>query len=132
MERITPPSFSVLKPVFGFLESPASVREALKVKNLEVGYYYPLLPPLNFSINGGQKIIITGFNGIGKSTLLKTLTGHLAAISGKYIFADSVRLGYFEQDIQWENPSRTPLQIITATAADWPKSSRPKINKKTK
>jgi ATPase subunit of ABC transporter with duplicated ATPase domains len=114
MQRITPPSFSVLKPVFSFLESPALVREALKVRNLEVGYYYPLLPPLNFSINGGQKIIITGFNGIGKSTLLKTLTGHIAKISGEYTFADSVRLGYFEQDIKWGNPFQTPLQIITA------------------
>ncbi|MGO0916507.1 ATP-binding cassette domain-containing protein, partial [Clostridioides difficile] len=42
------------------------------ITNLEVGYYYSLLPKLNFSVDGGQKIVITGFNGIGKSTLLKT------------------------------------------------------------
>jgi ATPase subunit of ABC transporter with duplicated ATPase domains len=129
MQRITPPSFSVLKPVFSFLESPALVREALKVRNLEVGYYYPLLPPLNFSINGGQKIIIIGFNGIGKSTLLKTLTGHIAKISGEYTFADSVRLGYFEQDINGEILSRhhcrllrpvTRLSVMKRYAANFP------------
>ncbi len=114
VERIAPPSVSVSKPKFCFLESPCSIQEALNVKNLEIGYYYPLLPPLNFTINSGQKIVITGFNGIGKSTLLKTLTGYIAKISGEFTFSDSVQLGYYEQDIIWENPSLTPLELITA------------------
>jgi ATPase subunit of ABC transporter with duplicated ATPase domains len=77
-----------------------------------VGYYYPLLPPLNFAINRGQKIVISGFNGIGKSTLLKTLTGYIGKISGEFTLSDAVRLEYYEQDILWENPSLTPLEII--------------------
>ncbi|MCQ4922027.1 ATP-binding cassette domain-containing protein [Tissierella carlieri] len=113
MERIAPPSVTIPKPDFYFLESPSSAHEVLKVKNLEVGYYYSLLPPLNFTINGGQKIVITGFNGIGKSTLLKTLTGYIEKISGEFMFDNSVRLGYYEQDITWEDPLLTPIQIIT-------------------
>jgi ATPase subunit of ABC transporter with duplicated ATPase domains len=112
IERIAPPSVSVSKPDFAFLENSCSVQEVLKVKNLEVGYYYPLLPPLNFAINRGQKIVISGFNGIGKSTLLKTLTGYIEKISGEFTLSDAVRLEYYEQDILWENPSHTPLEII--------------------
>jgi ATPase subunit of ABC transporter with duplicated ATPase domains len=113
LERIAPPSFTVSKPTFQFTAYPGQFQEALKVKNLEVGYHYPLLPPLNFVVESGQKIVITGFNGIGKSTLLKTLTGNIAKISGEYIFAAPVRIGYYEQELKWEAPSQTPIQIIS-------------------
>ena len=45
----------------------------LEVKNLEIGYYSSLLPEMNFSIPSGEKIAITGFNGIGKSTLISCI-----------------------------------------------------------
>lgn len=114
MARIAPPSASVSKPDFSFLETTGSSQEMLNVKNLEIGYNYPLLSLQNLTINRGQKIVITGFNGIGKSTLLKTLTGQIKKMSGDFIFADTVRLGYYEQDIIWESPCQSPLEIITA------------------
>lgn len=112
LERLEPPSF-VDKPRFVFPKTELSTFNALVVKNLEVGYYYPILPKLNFSIDGGQKIVITGFNGIGKSTLLKTLVGQIPSISGSFKFADNVKIGYYEQDLNWADTSKTPYEIIS-------------------
>ncbi len=114
LERVAPPSGSLVRPTFRFSESPGATNEALEVMDLEVGYDYPLLPPLNMSVHGGERTVITGFNGIGKSTLLKTLMGCIPKLSGKFTFASSVCLGYYEQDLRWETPSLTPLQIIAA------------------
>lgn len=112
MERLAPPAF-VHKPSIQFKETSLSAHKALVVHDLEIGYNNPLLPKLNFSVMGGQKLVITGFNGIGKSTLLKTLVQHIPALSGRFRFADPVKIGYFEQDLSWENDSRTPIQIIS-------------------
>lgn len=111
LERLAPPGF-VERPVFRFREAGLLAQKALSVTDLEVGYAAPLLPKLNFSVGGGQKLVITGFNGIGKSTLLKTLVGALPKLSGRYQFADPVKLGYYEQDLKWADASRTPMQII--------------------
>ena len=62
-----------IKPTFNFLALPLTNTEHLCVSHLAVGYYYPVLSEVDFAIKGGQKVVITGFNGIGKSTLLKTL-----------------------------------------------------------
>jgi ATPase subunit of ABC transporter with duplicated ATPase domains len=86
---------------------------ALNVNDLEVGYSNSLLPKLSFSVLGGQKLLIKGFNGIGKSTLLKTLVQRISAIAGSFQFAQSVKIGYFEQDLTWEDGSKTPIQIIS-------------------
>lgn len=79
-----------------------------------VGYDKPLLPKLTFSIRGGQKIVIAGFNGIGKSTLLKTLVGQIPCVAGAFRFAEQVSIGYYEQDLIWENDSMTPIEIVAS------------------
>ncbi|WP_394912334.1 ABC-F family ATP-binding cassette domain-containing protein [uncultured Robinsoniella sp.] len=112
LERIAPPNFTT-KPVIQFQETEISPGKALTVSNLEIGYYYPLLSKISFVVNGGQKLVITGFNGIGKSTLLKTLIGKIPKLAGGFKFLDQVKIGYYEQDLRWEDPNRTPLQIIS-------------------
>lgn len=112
LERLEPPSY-VEKPRFVFPKTTLSSFRALSVKNLEVGYYYPILPKLNFSIEGGQKFVITGFNGIGKSTLLKTLVGQIPCMSGDFKFSDNVKIGYYEQDLNWADNNKTPYEIIS-------------------
>ena len=68
---------------------------------------------MKFEVRNGEKLVITGFNGIGKSTLLKTLMGQIPAISGGFRFSDAIKkTGYFEQDLVWENPNDIPLNII--------------------
>lgn len=117
VERITPPKHSHSIDI-EFKKMPLASQKALVVKDLEIGYTSPLLPKLNFTVRGGEKFVITGFNGIGKSTLLKTLIGQIEAISGSFRFIDRVKIGYYEQDLVWENKELTPLQIISEQFQD--------------
>ncbi len=111
IDRISAPE-AAPKPNFRFESLPITTEKTLVVKKLEIGYYYSLLPKLNFEVLSGQKIVITGFNGIGKSTLLKTLVGEIPPVSGGFQFADTIRIAYFEQDLKWEDTLRTPVQIV--------------------
>lgn len=95
-----------------FNYQPISSDRFLKVENLEIGYTSSLLPPINFEIRSGTKLAITGFNGIGKSTLLKTLIGQLKPILGSYTFVDNAKIAYFEQEHHFDNPNLTPLEEI--------------------
>lgn len=121
MERMDAPVLTQ-KPAIQFQELPLINHTVLEVQDLEVGYKNSLLPKINFSISGGQKLVITGFNGIGKSTLLKTMMGIIPAIAGDFHFARQVKTGYYEQDLKWANGSWTPMQIIS--------DAYPKLNKK--
>ena len=105
-------------PHFHFPALPLTNTEHLRVKHLAVGYHYPVLSDIEFSIKGGQKVVITGFNGIGKSTLLKTLIGQIPAMQGHFKFSDQVIFGYFEQDLSWDEPEQTPIQIISNAHPD--------------
>lgn len=102
-----------IKPFFHFSELPLTETEHLRINRLSVGYQYPILSNISFSVKGGQKVVITGFNGIGKSTLLKTLVGQLNALQGTFSFSEQVKLGYFEQDLLWDDIYRTPIQIVS-------------------
>lgn len=103
---------TALKPNFQFTSLPISSEKVLKVKNLEIGYQQPLLRKLRFEVTSGEKVVITGFNGIGKSTLLKTLLSEIPAISGSFRFGETVKPAYLQQDLVWENDKETPVQIV--------------------
>ena len=105
-------------PHFHFPVLPLTNTEHLLVKHLAVGYHYPVLSDIDFSIKGGQKVVITGFNGIGKSTLLKTLIGQIPSMQGHFKFSDQVTFGYFEQDLIWDEPEQTPIQIVSNVHPD--------------
>lgn len=102
-----------------------SYRDVLKVKNLSIGYDKELCK-LSFNLERQDKLGIIGENGIGKSTLIKTLTGLIPPLSGKYIYGDKVSIGYFSQnfenldnnntvyeEIDKSYPSMTPNEIRT-------------------
>lgn len=101
-----------IKPIFHFPVLPLTNTEHLLVSHLAVGYYDPVLSDIDFAIKGGQKVVITGFNGIGKSTLLKTLIGQLPALHGQFRFSSQVTFGYFEQDLIWTDSDKNPIQIL--------------------
>lgn len=113
LDKIEVPEQKENKPFFHFASLPLTETEHLTVKNLSTGYDYPILSGLNFSVKGGQKVVVTGFNGIGKSTLLKTLVKQIPPLQGNFSFSQQVTVGYFEQDLQWHNPKQTPIQIVS-------------------
>lgn len=88
MEKIEKPSFTS-KPHFRFNCIQSTAQVILEVNGLEVGYYYPLLPKMKFDVQNEEKLVITGFNGIGKSTLLKTIMGEIKPISGNFKFSET-------------------------------------------
>ncbi|MDC7291750.1 ATP-binding cassette domain-containing protein [Blautia schinkii] len=109
-----------IKPVFRFSKLPLTDTTHLMVRHLSVGYQYPVLSDIYFTIKGGQKVVITGFNGIGKSTLLKTLIGQIPILQGEFSVSEQVTIGYFEQDLVWADGTMTPLQIISNAYPDLP------------
>jgi ATPase subunit of ABC transporter with duplicated ATPase domains len=109
MERIDRPE-TALKPTFEFKESRGSSRYVFEGTDLEIGYTTPLLPKLSMTIERGEKIAIVGCNGVGKSTLLKTILGKIKPLSGKAIQGDFLYPSYFEQEVKAENI--TPIDEI--------------------
>lgn len=100
-----------IKPTFKFTESRASSRFVFTTEDLVLGYDEALTKPLNFTLERNQKIALRGMNGIGKSTLLKTLLGIIKPFDGKVELGDYLEVGYFEQESSREN-SNTPMDEI--------------------
>lgn len=91
------------KPEFEFKSARTSGRVIFETKDLVIGYDKPLSKPINFKLERNQKIAITGANGLGKTTLVKSLLGHLKPISGFVIRGEFLEIGYFEQEIKEAN-----------------------------
>lgn len=112
MERLEPPTFNKTHQIH-FKEIPFLGKKSLEIRNLTIGYDKPLINNLNLKLNNMEKVAITGFNGIGKTTLLKTLVGEIPSLKGEYHFHPQIKIGYFEQDFVWEDKKKTPLQLIS-------------------
>ena len=87
-------------------------QEVLKFSNLTVGYEDKVvLEDLNFLMKQNQKIAILGHNGVGKSTILKTIIGQIPALSGSFIWNPSADLNYFAQEEIYDNVT-TPIEYL--------------------
>ncbi|KRM71955.1 hypothetical protein FC34_GL000935 [Lacticaseibacillus brantae DSM 23927] len=113
MDVLTPPSTRPT-PNFRFPYAATATQILLTTTDLEIGYTKALLPALNFSIGNHQTVVLKGFNGIGKSTLIKTIINEIKPISGEFEVASTVQFGYFKQDLKWPNPLATALQYLQA------------------
>lgn len=102
------------KPHFHFKEARTPSRFVITAKDLVLGYDEPLTKPLDFTLERGQKIAIRGVNGLGKTTLLRTLLGLLAPLSGTVELGDFVEPGYFEQESASDN-DKTALEDVWET-----------------
>ena len=89
------------KPEFYFKEARTPGKMLFETEDLIIGYdkNAPLSKPINLRMERGEKIAIIGTNGIGKSTLLKSLLGIVPALSGKVELGDYLYKGYFEQEM---------------------------------
>ncbi len=83
-----------------------SGKMVLTVKNLQIGYDKPIAE-VSFELFRGQKLAIIGENGIGKSTLLKTLNGDIPKLGGEFEYGYHVEKGYFDQQMEFSNPENT-------------------------
>ena len=116
------------KPEFHFLEARTAGKYIFETKDLVIGYDEPLSRPLNLVMERGQKAVLVGANGIGKTTLLKSILGLTPALSGSVELGDYLSIGYFEQEMApgntntcldeiWkEFPSYTQYQVRSALA----------------
>ncbi|QJW48584.1 ABC-F family ATP-binding cassette domain-containing protein [bacterium BFN5] len=91
------------KPSFKFNEARTPSRNVVEATDLVLGYEEPLTKPVSFVLERGQKVAIRGVNGLGKTTLLKTVMGKIAPIAGKVELGDYLFPGYFEQETSRDN-----------------------------
>ena len=83
--------------------------DVLSVSNLAIGYETPL-SVVSFELKKGEKLGILGGNGLGKSTLLKTLVDKIPALSGDFYYGTNVQIGYFDQQMAMYTSNKTVLQ----------------------
>lgn len=91
------------KPQFNFKEGRTAGRLIFETKDLVIGYNDPLSKPLNLIMERGQKIALIGANGLGKTTLLRSILGQIKSVSGEVELGDNLQIGYFEQEIKDKN-----------------------------
>ncbi|MFB1114952.1 ABC-F family ATPase [Dickeya dadantii] len=90
-------------PFIRFDQDKKLFRNALEIDGLTKGFDNgPLFSQLKMLVEVGEKVAILGTNGIGKSTLLKTLVGELTPESGTVKWSENVRIGYYAQDHEYE------------------------------
>ena len=106
------------KPQFQFMAARASGKEVAAARDLVIGYDEPLSRPLSLSVERGQKIALTGANGIGKTTLLKSILGIVPALSGQVRLGDYLEIGYFEQETAPGN-TRTSIEELWQEFPDY-------------
>lgn len=116
------------KPEFLFRQARTSDKLIFQTEDLVIGYDRPLSKPLNLLLERGQRVAIVGANGIGKTTLLKSLLGEIPPISGGVSLGGNQFIGYFEQEIKEDNtntciedvwnefPSMTQYEVRRALA----------------
>ena len=93
------------KPEFNFKVGRTPGKYIFETKNLVIGYDSPLSKPLDLAMERGQKIALVGANGIGKTTLLKSILGLIPALEGTVELGENLQIGYFEQEGDHDNSS---------------------------
>ena len=110
VERISAPQKSKVYH-FHFPMASSTGKDVLTTTDLEIGYSEPLLEPLNIAVLRGDKVAITGKNGIGKSTFIKTILEVIPKLSGDFKWIDTAKIAYFEQDSKFKE-NLTPFQVV--------------------
>lgn len=119
MIKIEPPNkYDLTTFKTNFLINKQSGKDVIYVKDLEVGYE-KAIQKVSFNLYRGQKLAIIGENGIGKSTLLKTLVGSIDKISGEFEFGHNVEIGYFDQQMALLNSEKTVFEDFSEEFPDY-------------
>jgi len=100
-----------IKPSFKFREARTPGKIIFYAENLVIGYDEPLTRPLNLQLERGWKVAVKGVNGLGKTTLLKTLMGLIPPVSGCVTHDQFLVPGYFEQEAEGKNTATAMEEI---------------------
>ena len=106
------------KPEFHFRTARTSGKVIFETKELVIGYDEPLSRPLNIGMERGEKIALVRANGIGKTTLLKSILGLVEPFSGSVTRGDYQEIGYFEQESDQKNTT-TCIEEIWKLFPSW-------------
>jgi len=103
LKKIEKPD-EIIKPKFAFQHKKGATKNILTINSIEIGYNNSvILPKLSLSVSRGDKIVFKGFNGIGKTTLLKSIYGDLPIISGNIEFGEGIETVFLKQEEDYEN-----------------------------
>lgn len=97
-----------------FAELPTTGQDVVSTQNLTIGYHpsKPLLSNLDLVVRSGERVVILGPNGHGKSTLLKTIIGELSPLAGSSHIGASVKIGYLAQEQDILDPNKNALETL--------------------
>ncbi len=109
---------------FSFPYTELSTKDLLTVKDLKIGYDKQLIPDVTLKLTSVDKVWIRGTNGVGKTTLIKTLLRRLPPIGGTFSFHVAAKIGYIEQDLKFDNPN---LSAYQAYASAFPSATQKDI-----
>lgn len=113
MDRMDRPETDDRSIHFHFHSDKDSGNEVLDVDRAVVGYNdQKLAGPLSFSVRKPQRVGIIGPNGIGKSTLLKSILDRIPLISGSIKLGANLQIGYYDQEQQQLHPEKSVLNEV--------------------
>ncbi len=110
--KLDKPTNSSRRVKMAFENKRATRDVILEAKNLSIGYDFPILSNIDFTMRGYDKLAIIGPNGTGKTTLLKVIEKKLAPIGGKVDFLREYKIGYFDQNQEDLNYNKTVFEEI--------------------
>lgn len=119
IERIKPPKADKTYR-FRFPFSSGTGRDVLKTNLLEIGYGYSLLEPLTMTIMKQEKVAITGENGVGKSTFIKTILNKIPSLAGSFTWINTAKIAYFAQDEKYPD-NITAFEVVHHRYPDFTK-----------
>ncbi len=111
MEKIEDPQSDDVTFHAKFHAARRGGNRVLEVKDLQIGYDHPLCK-VNLQIMQGERVAVIGPNGHGKSTLMKTLMGQVAPLSGSYLLGHQIDVGYFDQELAQFDSTKTVLEEV--------------------
>ena len=112
MDRITPPKHKN-KVRINFTSERPSGKEVLILRNLTIGYPgKTMVHDISLQINKGDRVAVIGQNGIGKSTLLKTIMKKLNPQNGSIKYGAALDVGYYDQELQLLDPTKTVIDTV--------------------
>ncbi|MGI8145654.1 ribosomal protection-like ABC-F family protein [Staphylococcus haemolyticus] len=97
MERIDKPMLDARSANIQFGFNRNTGNDVMNIRNLKIGYDSPITSPINIEVSKGDHIAFIGPNGVGKTTLIKTIAQRQNQLEGEITFGANLQIGYYDQ-----------------------------------